>query len=73
MIEKGIIDDSLFFAIDIHYRNGVMKHAQGDIPGRERGEDRSLGVLPGHHGQGTDMVQVGVGEKNRFQLAGDQG
>ena len=73
MIEERIFDHSLFFPVDIHHRNGVVKHAQGDVFGRESGKDRSLGLLPGHHRQRPDMVQVGVGDENRLQLAGDQG
>jgi len=46
-----------------------MKHAQGDVSGRKRGKDRSLGLLPGHHRQGADMVQMGVGDENRLQFA----
>ena len=68
MLEERILQVSLFLPEDVHHRNRVMEHTQGDVLGGDGGEDGRLGLLAADQRQGPYVIQMGMGDENGFQL-----
>ena len=68
MAEKGIFRQPFLFPEDVHHRDRIVKHPQGDIFSREGGKDGGLRVPVIDDRKGSHVVQVGVGDEDGLQL-----
>jgi hypothetical protein len=66
MAEERVLQHALLFPEDIHDRHSVVEHSQGNVFRRDGGEDRRLGVPPIGERERAHVVQVSMGDKNRF-------
>jgi hypothetical protein len=71
MFEEGILQVSLLFPEDVHHRDRIVEHAQGDVFCGNGGKNGGLRLMAVDHRQGTHVVQMGMRDEDRLQLPCD--
>ena len=65
--EKGIVRDVFIFALPHHHVGGIVQHAFNKHAAPNRHDHRRIWMLPHHHGQTANVVQVAVRDDDQIQ------